>query len=184
MNLVVVRHGETIENAQDIVMGHHGGNLSAKGIQQADEAAEKLKTDEFDQAWSSDLKRCVDTAKIILKYHSQLKLNKTQALREVNYGEYQGRPAAEIRKYFEDTGFNRDNKVPGGESHTEMGARVLDFVNDLILHYPNQKILLITHNGPLEAIRSSVEKTPFSGDAKNGGIYQYVIAKPLELYDV
>lgn len=181
MKLTVVRHGETIENAQDVVMGHHGGNLSEKGIQQVEAAATSLKKHNFDQAWSSDLKRCVDTARIILKHHPQLNLQVTPALREVNYGEFQGSPASDIRDYFEKEGFNKNSKVPGGESHTEMGVRTLIFVNDLLEKTPDESILLISHNGPIEAIREAVEGTPFSGDSLNGSIRAFEINKPLKI---
>lgn len=183
MKLTVVRHGETTENAGDIVMGHHGGTLSEKGVEQAELTAKQLQSEEFDQLWSSDLKRCVDTAKFILKYHPDLKFEATPALREVNYGEFQGRPGAEIRKYFDKDGFTLDSKAPGGESHREMSARVLKFVNYLFENFPNQRILLVTHNGPIEAIRAAVERTPFTEDAKNASSRELAITGPLELYE-
>jgi broad specificity phosphatase PhoE len=181
MRLIVVRHGETIENANDVVMGHHGGTLSEKGISQAKETAIKLKSYEFDQAWSSDLKRCIDTAKIILKYHSRIELQISPALREVNYGEFQGRPASEIRAYFDKKGFDKDSKVPGGESHKEMGERTRNFINSLLRDAPDQNILIVSHNGPIEAIREAVEKTPFSGDSLNAGIRMFEINEPLKI---
>lgn len=181
MKLTIVRHGETFENANDIVMGHHGGVLSEIGIQQAKVTAQALKDKVFDQAWASDLKRCVDTAKYILELHPNLKLQLTPALREVNYGEFQGKPGAEIRAYFnKHGGFTQKSKALGGESHSEMADRVLDFVNGLLNDFPEQKILLVTHNGPIEAIRTAVEQTPFSGDAKNAGIWRGEVNKTLE----
>lgn len=183
MKLTVVRHGQTIENAQDTVMGHHEGTLSEKGLVQAKETAYVLKVEKFDQAWSSDLQRCVDTAKYILKLHPDLKLQLTPALREVNYGEFQGRPGTDIRAYFDKQGgFTQESKAPGGESHTEMADRVLYFVNGLFKVSPDQKVLLISHNGPIEAIRAAVEQTPFSGDSKNAGIWRGEVNQPLIPY--
>lgn len=183
MRLTVVRHGETIENAGDIIMGQNGGTLSKKGVEQAKMTAQTLEDEIFDQAWSSDLKRCVDTAKYILEPHPDLSLQVTPALREVNYGEFQGRPGAEIRAFFDqEGGFNQKLKVPGGESHIEMAERVLHFVNDLFRQFPKQKILLVSHNGPIETIRAAIEKTPFSGDPKNASIWRCVIKEALQLY--
>lgn len=185
MELTLVRHGETIENASDTIMGHHGGTLSEKGIGQAVQTAEKLKDEKFDQAWSSDLRRCVDTAKYILKPHHNLQLQLTTALREVNYGEFQGRPGAEIRAFFDkEGGYTRTSQVPGGETQLDMSIRVLNFVNNLLDRHSNKRILLVSHNGPIEAIRVATERTPFSGDAKNAGILQLHITKPLELYPI
>jgi len=181
MKLTVVRHGQTLENAQDVVMGQHGGTLSEEGIKQVEESAVKLRDYKFDQAWSSDLKRCMDTARLILKYHSGLALNITPALREVNYGEFQGRPAVEIRDYFDkEGGFNQQLKVPGGESHAEMGDRVIKFVNGLLSDFPEQSILVISHSGPIEALRAAVEQTPFTSDALNAGIKTFEINSRIE----
>jgi broad specificity phosphatase PhoE len=183
MQLLVARHGETVENATDIVMGQTGGNLNENGIQQAKELAEQLKDEKFDQAWSSDLKRCIDTARYILAHHPDVELQLTSALREVNYGEFQGKPGTEIRAYFnEKGGFTQSLKVPGGESHLEMSERVLGFVNDLFKKFPDQKLLLITHSGPIEIIRAAVERTPFASDAKNASVLRCVLKESLRLY--
>lgn len=181
MELWIVRHGQTVENSRDIIMGQNPGTLSETGIDQAKATASTLKDESFDQTWSSDLKRCVDTAKYIMANYSGLQLQLTPALREVNYGKFQGRPGIEIRDHFEkEGGFTQTSKAPGGESHQEMSARVLDFVNDLFNSAPDKKILLVTHNGPIEAIRAAVEKTPFSGDAKNASIWRCVIKDALQ----
>lgn len=166
-------------------MGHHDGTLNEKGLEQADKTAEKLKDKNFDQAWSSDLKRCVDTAKLILRFHPSLKLETNRALREVNYGKFQGRPGTEIRAFFDkEGGYTRTSQVPGGETQLDMSTRVLHFVNDLFDQYSSQRILVVSHNGPIEAIRAAVERTPFLGDAKNASILQLRVTKPLELYPI
>lgn len=184
MKLLIVRHGETIENAADIVMGQNGGTLSETGIEQAKATAKQLQHETFDQLWSSDLKRCVDTAKYILEYHPDLKLQTTAELREVNYGEFQGRPGAEIRAFFEARGgFTPDSKAAGGESHREMSDRVLKFVNFIFNRFPDQRILLVSHNGPIEAIRAAAERTPFTEDAKNASVREVELSRPLELYE-
>lgn len=164
-------------------MGHNGGTLSEQGIEQAKTTAKQLQHEVLDQVLSSDLKRCVDTAKYILEYHPDIKLQTTAELREVNYGEFQGRPGAEIRAFFDkEGGFTQESKATGGESNREMSIRVLKFVNYIFEHFPNQRILLVTHNGPIEAIRAAVERTPFTEDAKNASVREVDLAHPLELY--
>lgn len=186
MNLTIVRHGETIENAQEIIMGQRGGTLSEKGIEQAKKTAEKLKNEDFNQAWSSDLKRCVDTANFILNFHPNLSLQTTPLLREVNYGKFQGQPSATIQPFFKQMPDFLSGKIPGGESHLDMFVRTLGFVNELLDRSPQQNILLVTHTGPIEAIRASVEKATkdnlFPKDALHASIWELAITNPLELY--
>lgn len=181
-----MRHGQTIENAKGIIMGQHGGTLSQKGRHQSAQMATKLKNESIDQIWSSDLARCVETAKFVLKLHPKLKLHTTPALREVNYGKYQGRPSAEIQQYFAQVKVFVTAKMPGGESHLSMFKRTIKFINKLYKQFPDQKILILTHTGPIEAIRASVQKASkdelFPKDALNAGIWRLDINQPLKVY--
>ena len=186
MKLTIVRHGETVENAKDEIMGQRGGTLSEKGIKQSKKLAEELKNEHFDKAWSSDLTRCLDTAKYIVALQPKLQLQTTSALREVNYGIFQGRPSAEIQKVYAKSSDFVNEKVEGGESHFEMFRRTITFINELFSKYPTESILIITHTGPIEAIRASVEKAKpnelFPDDMKNAGVWRLEVTKPLVLY--
>lgn len=186
MKLFIVRHGQTIENARHEIMGQRDGTLSEKGIEQAKKTSGKLKSEQFDQAWASDLGRCVDTAKYILVNHPNVNLRTTKALREVNYGKFQGRPSEEIQPFFKEAKIFVTWKVPGGESHLAMFKRTIKFINGLFKRYPNQTILLVTHTGPIEAIRASLEKAShdelFPKDAAHASIWELEINEPLEVY--
>ena len=54
--LYLVRHGETIDNAAQILQGHLQGELNERGIQQAETTRDKLKDEPIDVFVSSDLK--------------------------------------------------------------------------------------------------------------------------------
>ena len=62
MKLIIVRHGETIENQAKILQGHLPGTLSNKGIEQAKTIALNLKQEKIAAIYSSDLARAADTA--------------------------------------------------------------------------------------------------------------------------
>jgi broad specificity phosphatase PhoE len=59
--LVLLRHGESLWNAEDRYQGQQGTGLSALGHQQAKLAAEYLRSDVFDQIVASDLQRVTET---------------------------------------------------------------------------------------------------------------------------
>ena len=65
MKLIIVRHGETEWNTQDIAMGQLDSPLTLKGIQQAHAIAERLRRLSFCALYSSDLGRAVQTVNII-----------------------------------------------------------------------------------------------------------------------
>ena len=65
MKLYVVRHGETIENANDCLVGRINTSLTEKGINQAKQVSEYFKNKNIDLIVSSPLDRCKKTAEII-----------------------------------------------------------------------------------------------------------------------
>lgn len=90
MKIILTRHGRTIENDKRILQGHMQTGLSAEGIQQAKKLARRLKNEEIDIVYSSDLKRAADTAKEIAKFHKNIPVYFTEELRERNLGSLQG----------------------------------------------------------------------------------------------
>jgi broad specificity phosphatase PhoE len=183
MKLIVVRHGETEENAARVVQGHLPGHLNEKGKDQAKEIAQKLKDKHFDQAWSSDLQRSVDTAEYIMEFHPEIKLQLTPAIREVKYGDLQGKGIGEIN-WGAIEGASIDKQYPGGESYREMSERVYKFINGLLAEFPDQSILIVTHGGPMRLIKSAYEKIPLDNiqnrDIANTAIFDYEIKEPLK----
>ena len=90
--LYIVRHGKTISNLEAKVHGWTDSPLSELGISQAKKVGEGLKNITFNAAYSSDIKRAADTAKIILNANKNVtpKLQELFGLREWNYGGYEG----------------------------------------------------------------------------------------------
>jgi broad specificity phosphatase PhoE len=166
MKITLVRHGETVENANRIVQGQSEGMLNQRGVQQAKDLAKKLKGEHFDAVYCSDLQRCVDTVSEIIKYHPDLKVGYSQSLREVNFGLLQGKKASEIDWSF---AFNNDGNVVygGGESYMMMAHRVIDFINSLLQEYKGKKVLIVTHGGPIRAIKASMQDEPLGEVYKN-----------------
>jgi len=82
MKIYLVRHGESIANAKGIHQGQKiDTSLSKKGLEQAQKIAERLKDEDFEIIYSSDLKRAYETAKEIAKFHNS-KIVKDKRLRE------------------------------------------------------------------------------------------------------
>ena len=67
--LYLVRHGETVDNAAQILQGQQQGELNENGIRQAEEVRDRLADEDIDAFVASDLKRSVDTCRIIAQPH-------------------------------------------------------------------------------------------------------------------
>ena len=67
--LYLVRHGETVDNARQIMQGQTQGELNENGIRQAEQVRDEWADRPLDAIVASDLKRSVDTASIIAAPH-------------------------------------------------------------------------------------------------------------------
>ena len=65
--LLITRHGETEWNAAGRIQGHTDIGLSSIGAAQARSLGERLSGLSIDAAYSSDLKRTSETAKLALR---------------------------------------------------------------------------------------------------------------------
>jgi 2,3-bisphosphoglycerate-dependent phosphoglycerate mutase len=107
MKLVLVRHGQSIWNQENLFTGWTDVPLSEKGTREAIDAGIALGEAgfEFDLAYSSVLTRANDTLNFILKELNQLwiPVSKSWRLNERHYGALQGLNKAETaEKYGED----------------------------------------------------------------------------------
>ena len=67
--LYLMRHGETVDNVNQIMQGQTQGELTANGFRQASQVSEEWKDRHLDAIVASDLKRSIDTAAVIAAPH-------------------------------------------------------------------------------------------------------------------
>jgi broad specificity phosphatase PhoE len=159
MKITIVRHGETIENYTNVVQGQKHGKLSKLGEKQAEKVVEYLKKEKFDFIYSSDLRRCKQTIKPLLKYISK-KVEYSKLLREQSKGVFEGKPRKLLKKWLE----KNPGKTPrGAESWNDVGNRVNIFLKNNIRKWENKNILLMIHGGTKQVLLNIL----FRGDEKN-----------------
>ncbi|KAK7040824.1 hypothetical protein VNI00_009420 [Paramarasmius palmivorus] len=108
--IYIIRHGETHENRAGIMQGHLDTSLNDDGIAQALVAATAMEKVPLTEAFSSDLKRAADTAKMILELHPGVQLCKKKEFRERNLGQLQGKLLSEKQAFLA--------SLPGGVDPT------------------------------------------------------------------
>ena len=103
-DLIMIRHGQSIYNLENRFTGWLNVPLSAQGVEEAKNAAEKLKGYSLDVAYTSKLIRAIDTLKIILTSANQdhIPVIQSEALNERNYGELQGLNKADTAAKYSD----------------------------------------------------------------------------------
>lgn len=93
VTIYMIRHGETIFNTMNKLQGWADSPLTPKGIDLAKTTGENLANTHFDYAFSSDMKRAIDTAKLIMASNPSLKnhsLTQLTNFREAFFGGFEG----------------------------------------------------------------------------------------------
>ena len=133
--LYLVRHGETVDNANQIMQGQTQGELNENGIRQAQEVSEAWKDRPIDVVIASDLKRSIDTARIIAEPHG-LEVVTTPLLRERDWGGFTGRYIPELK------GEVWPDDI---ESEETLLLRARDFLLYLTATYPGKRVVAVGH---------------------------------------
>lgn len=159
--MVLLRHGESQWNLENRFTGWVDVPLSPKGEQEAREAGQKLSGFRFDRAYTSVLKRAIDTLTIVLTVIGQtdIPIEKDQALNERLYGDLQGLNKAEtVRKYGEHQvklwRRSYEARPPGGESLKDTADRVLPYYERRIKPelLAGRTLLVVAHGNSLRAL--------------------------------
>ncbi|MDD5072803.1 MAG: histidine phosphatase family protein [Candidatus Omnitrophica bacterium] len=99
MNLFILRHGESVWNKEDRVQGRKDPGLSGAGKRQAEAAGKRLKKEKIGIIYSSTLKRCVQTARIIAR-RTGAKIKFEPDMQEIILGVWQGKTIDEVKKLY------------------------------------------------------------------------------------
>ena len=156
MKLIIVRHGETIENVNGIFQGQTPGILSKRGINQAKKVGERLKNEQIDYIYSSDLNRAKHTAKEIIKYHPKLNLNLIKELREHDMGILTGQNKNKLNLEWDDIDLN-DPKYKAENYETSM-TRANKIIKKLFEKHQNNTVVLVSHGGFMKSLFAIIMK--------------------------
>ena len=149
--LYFVRHGETDWNRERRFQGHADTSLNDAGRRQALELAEALRDERLDAVYTSPLRRASETAQIVADMLG-LEARELEALREIDVGDWQGLTMDEIRVRFpERADVAWRSGWQNGETHEQLSARVVPALLDLGRRHPDDRVLGVTHAGPIRA---------------------------------
>lgn len=165
--LLLIRHGQSSYNLQNRFTGCIDVPLSQHGIEEAKADAVKLQQFNIDAAFTSTLKRAIDTLNIILnaRQGNPIAAVQNSALNERNYGELQGLNKADVIKQYGEEQVNLwrrgyTDTPPGGESLQDTEARVMPYFNQQIGTQLKLKrnVLIVAHGNSLRAIVKNLNK--------------------------
>lgn len=145
----LIRHGE-VEGAH-CYNGHRDVALTPRGEDQYQGLKPRLDPDRISACYTSDLTRTVRGGEILGAYLG-VEPVKLRQLRELNCGAWEGLSLAEIQSSRPDEWAARladlvDFRAPGGESLTDLAARVLPALAEIVARHRGEEVLVVAHGG-------------------------------------
>ena len=154
--IIAIRHGETAWNVDTRIQGHLDIPLNAIGRWQAERLAEALRDEPITAIYASDLSRAWETAQYV--GHAQgLRVIKEVALRERDFGDFEGKTFAEIEVVLPEQSLRWRKRDPefypaGGESLVALRTRVMEVAERLAALHPGEQIALVGHGGVMDVL--------------------------------
>jgi 2,3-bisphosphoglycerate-dependent phosphoglycerate mutase len=153
-HLVVVTHPEATHHVEGLVGGWHDSTLTPRGLEQAGRIAGRLReiipVEIQPEIFSSDLMRCLQTAEVIAA-EVQARVLVTRDLREISYGDAEGKPQAWLDERYvfppaERNQHQLDHEygIPGAETRREAAVRIYRAMDD-VLGSPAEYQVIVTH---------------------------------------
>lgn len=161
--LILIRHGQSEWNAENLFTGWVDVPLSDTGRREAHEAGRRLAAEgvRVDKAFTSTLERAIETGEIVLAELGQADLPQEQAwqLNERYYGALTGRDKAQTAEEFGEEQVHTwrrsyDVAPPGGESLADTAHRTLPYFRARILPatHEHDVVLVSAHGNSLRSI--------------------------------
>lgn len=171
MEIVFVRHGETVWNTENRLQGQtNESKLTANGIKQAENLAEQLEENNFDVIISSPLDRTVKTASIICKKRKK-EIIAEDALLERGYGNLEGEYQKNGKYDIEQLWDYKENYAGYDiEPIQQFFQRIYKFLDNFIKENNYKRVLMVSHSGVGIAFRTYFEGFPEDGNLLKFGI--------------
>jgi broad specificity phosphatase PhoE len=152
--LILVRHGESVANAQGLLLGRTDAALTERGMAQAASVRQLLHA-AVHAVRTSPLSRARDTAALL---GFDLPVEVDDRWIEVDYGEYECQPLRDIPAgVWQEWRRDPEFRPAGGETLAEVDARVAEACNELFAaegagaRAPAGDIVVVSHVTPIKA---------------------------------
>lgn len=156
--IYLVRHGEVAGNTGEhrTFAGARDLPLTSRGQQQKEAVADALADKKIDAVYASTLQRAFQTGEAIAARHN-LPITGMDALREVNYGDWEGLSERDIAQHHAELWKRRvadpwNVSPPNGESYSALWARLEPAWTQIIAGNAGKTVVVVGHNGSLRVL--------------------------------
>ena len=160
---MLLRHGQTPMSVQKRYAGRSDVPLTDAGVQQAAASAKRLASAGFGVIVTSPLLRTVQTAQEVAAVTGAAVVT-DDGFRETDFGAWEGLTFAEVRERWpaELSAWLADPEIapPGGESFTDVSARVTAALDRLLAARAAQTVLIVSHVTPIKTLVAAALLAP------------------------
>lgn len=161
--IVLVRHGQSVANAESLLVGRADSPLTELGRRQAEATGTALARSaaqsgrEPSRILTSPLARARDTAEAIAACHratlgSSPQVEVEERLIELDYGELDLQPLREVAAAtWTEWRYDRAFRPPGGESLVELAERVQALLASIEQEAARSEVIAVSHVSPVKA---------------------------------
>ncbi len=159
LQLILIRHAETVANVQQRWVGWNDTPLTRRGEAQAKAVARRLAAEVTDAValYTSPLPRARRTAEMIGQALGLYPVP-VDGLREINFGEMDGVTLEEMKTHHPDLYERWRDRAdgefawPGGERRSDFFRRVIAACDDILSRHQQGTVLIVAHSGTLRAM--------------------------------
>lgn len=152
LTLIIVRHGETVENGLKIAQGQTDGTLTEKGKAENDTLGRELQQFSFKTIYSSPLGRALQTAEAIHRHNSEATLITDDRLMERHLGVLQGQHYPE--------GYKESGMYEGAETVHSMAERMSSFLSFVKQKHTGETVVMVSHGYVIKVLLSLINNWP------------------------
>ena len=145
--IILIRHGTTEFNKNNILQGRTDNGLNETGEKEAHMLGEHLKDEKVDVIYHSPMKRARQTSEKINRYH-HVEYKVISSFSEIDLGDWEGQKFDEIveknKKFHQKWLADSSIQIPGGESFNQVLERIKPGVAE-ILKSSYKNIVIVGH---------------------------------------
>ena len=158
--IILIRHGETDWNREQVFRGRIDVALNEVGLTQARAVQESLKDTEIDGIYSSPLSRAFETATIVGD-NRNVEVRGEEGLIDIDFGAWQGLSHQKVKEEYKDlyeTWLAQPDLVtfPDGESLKEVRIRSMESLEEVIKNNPGKTLALVSHRVVLKVLLCTI----------------------------
>src|SRR4028119_1502435 len=161
LKLYLLRHGETVYSRTGGYCGELDPELTLEGTQMAKAFADEYCSLPWSAVYVSPMKRTIATAKPLCDVLG-MEMQLHDGLREINYGDWEGKTVEEVKKDYEEDYINWltepawNAPTNGGETSVEIVSRSSLVIAEIQEKHKSGNVLVVSHKATIRILLCSL----------------------------